>query len=81
MKINLERLEELKLVLFGDNTPDYENHEPLGLNIIMEALRGYIYNDNQSEVITKLLIDYNVLVEETEEESPIVKPHRFTDNG
>jgi hypothetical protein len=81
MKINLERLEELKRELHGEDGPDYENHEPLGLQIIMEALRGYIYNDDQSDVITKLLVDYGILVNDTEEENPIVKPFKFTDNG
>jgi hypothetical protein len=82
MKINLERLEILKRELHGEDGPDYENHEPLGLQVIMEALRGYLYNDHQQqEVITKLLTDYGVLVEETEEESPIVKPHKFNTNG
>jgi hypothetical protein len=82
MKLNLERLEELKVELHGDNTPDYDNHEPMGLQVIMEAVRGYLYNDHQNnEIITKLLKDYGVLVEETEDENPIVKPHRFTDNG
>jgi hypothetical protein len=46
----------------------------------MEATRQYVYNDHNDTII-KLLTDYGVLVEETEEESPIVKPHRFTDNG
>jgi hypothetical protein len=81
MKINLERLEELQRELHGEGGPDYDNHEPLGLQIIMEALRGYLYNDTQNDVITKLLTDYGVLVEETEEENPIVKPFKFTDNG
>ncbi len=81
MKINLERLEQLKYELHGENGPDYGNHEPLGLQMIMEALRGYLYNENQNDVITKLLTDYGVLVQETEEENPIVKPHRFTENG
>lgn len=81
MKINLERLEELKRELHGENSPDYGNHEPLGLQIVMEALRTYVYNDNQNEVVTKLLTDYGVLVNETEDESPIVKPHKFNTNG
>jgi hypothetical protein len=81
MKINLERLEELKRTLHGEGGPDYENHEPLGLQIVMEALRGYLYNEHQSDTITKLLTDYGVLVEETEDESPIVKPHKFNTNG
>jgi hypothetical protein len=81
MRINLERLEVLKRELHGDNPPDYENHEPMGLQIVMEALRTYVYNDNQNEVITKLLTDYGVLVNETEDESPIVKPHKFNTNG
>lgn len=82
MKINLERLEELKTGLFGEgNPPDFANHEPLGLQIIMEALRGYIYNENQSETITKLLKDYGILVEDNQTESPIVKPFEFTTNG
>lgn len=81
MKLNLERLEELKVELHGDNTPDYDNHEPMGLQVIMEAVRGYLYNDHQNEIITKLLTDYGVLVQETEEESPIVKPHKFNING
>jgi hypothetical protein len=80
MKINLERLEELKRELHTDGTPDYENQEPLGLQVILEATRQYVYNDHNDTII-KLLTDYGVLVEETEEESPIVKPHRFTDNG
>ena len=81
MKLNLERLEELKYELHGEAGPDYGNHEPLGLQIIMEAVRGYLYNENQNETITKLLSDYGVLVNETKEESPIVKPHKFNING
>jgi hypothetical protein len=83
MKINLERLEELKYELHGETEPHYDNHEPLGLQVIMEAVRGYLYNDHQNnEIITKLLKDYGVLVEEeTEENDPFVKPHNFTNNG
>tara|TARA_R110000803_G_scaffold56863_2_gene114308 strand:+ start:362 stop:610 length:249 start_codon:yes stop_codon:yes gene_type:complete len=82
MKINLERLEELKIELHGQAGPDYGNQEPLGLQIILEALRGYMYNHNEEDgVIFKLLSDYGVLVNETNEESPVVKPHRFTENG
>lgn len=77
MRIKLERLEELKRELHGTAGTDYENHEPLGLQIIMEALRGYIYNDDQSEVITKLLTDYGVLVNDDVKEKPIVPPHNF----
>ena len=85
MKINLERLEQLKTELFGDDYhPDYGNREPMGLQIIMDAVRGYLYTDHNNEVITKLLIDYGVLVEEeteNQEENPIVKPFKFTTNG
>jgi hypothetical protein len=80
MKINLERLEELKLELHGNVGPDYANHEPLGLQIIMEGLRNYLHNHHTNET-TNMLISYGVLVNETEEENPIVKPHRFTTNG
>lgn len=82
MKINLERLEELKIELHGQAGPDYGNQEPIGLQIILEALRGYLYDYSQeNRVIVKLLSDYGVLVDETNEESPVVKPHRFTENG
>lgn len=78
MKINLERLEVLKSELHGEGGPDYENHEPLGLQVIMEALRGYIYNDQQQDIIIKLLTDYGVLVKE-EEVKPIVSPHKMVE--
>jgi hypothetical protein len=82
MKINLERLEELKIELHGQAGPDYGNQEPIGLQIILDALRGYLYDYSQeNRVIVKLLSDYGVLVDETNEESPVVKPHRFTENG
>lgn len=82
MKINLERLEELKIELHSQAGPDYGNQEPIGLQIILEALRGYLYDYSQeNRVIVKLLSDYGVLVDETNEESPVVKPHRFTENG
>lgn len=80
MKLNLQRLEELKRELHIDGLPDYENQEPLGLQVIMDAVRQYVYNDT-NDVITKLLTDYGVLVNETEDESPIVKPHKFNTNG
>ena len=80
MRINLERLEVLKRELHGDNSPDYEHHEPMGLQIIMEATRRYVYGNSNDEMI-KLLKDYDVLVNETEDESPIVKPHKFNTNG
>jgi hypothetical protein len=80
MKLNLQRLEELKRELHTDGTPDYENQEPLGLQVIMDAVRQYVYNET-NDVITKLLTDYGVLVNETEEENPIVKPFKFTTNG
>ena len=85
MKLNLERLEQLKLELYGGRLPhnhdNHDNHEPMGLQIIMEAIRGYLYNDHQNEIITKLLTDYGVLVEETEDHIPIVKPHKFNIDG
>jgi len=81
MKINLQRLEELKRILCTDGNPDYENYQPLGIQIIMEALRGYIHNNHVDEdgVTIKLLTDYGIL--EIEEEGPIVKPHKFNTNG
>jgi hypothetical protein len=82
MKLKLERLEELKVELHGEAGPDYGNQEPLGLQIIMEALRGYLYNhDGENGVIVKLLKDYGILVNEIEDESPVVKPHKFNTNG
>lgn len=81
MKINLERLEELKIELYGQVGPDYGNQEPIGLQIILEALKMYLYHNEANIVINKLLLDYGVLVNETSEESPVVKPHRFTENG
>jgi len=79
MKINLQRLEELKRELHIDEQPDYENHEPMGLQVIMEALRIYVYETTPNDVVNKLLIDYGILV--NEEEGPIVKPHKFNTNG
>jgi hypothetical protein len=78
MKLNLQRLEELKTELHGPDGPAYEHHEPMGLHIIMEAVRGYIFNgDTENNVITDLLIDYGVLVDNIENEKPIVPPHNF----
>ena len=81
MKLNLRRLEELKRELHVDGQPDYENQEPMGLQIIMEAVRQYVYDPNTNEVSIKLLKDYGVLVSDSEDESPIVKPHKFNTNG
>jgi len=82
MKLNLRRLEELKHELHIDGNQDYDNHEPMGLQIIMDAVRQYMYND-YSDAVTKLLTDYGVLVDENEEEdvTPVVKPHKFNTNG
>lgn len=82
MKINLERLEVLKIELHGGNGPDYDNHEPIGLQVIMEAVRHYLFhnqnNHNDNNTIVKLLKDYGVLVEEIiTDEKPIVPPHNF----
>jgi|AntAceMinimDraft_18_1070375.scaffolds.fasta_scaffold11449_2 hypothetical protein len=77
MKIDLKRLEELKSELINMN-PLHQNEEPLGITIITEALRGYLYNDNPT--IIKLLKDYDILVDDVENETPIVKPHKFNSN-
>jgi len=79
MKIDLKRIEELKSELINQNTL-HQGEEPLGITIIMEALRGYLYNED-NQIITKLLKDYNILVNEIEVETPIVKPHKFNING
>ena len=79
MKINLERLEVLKRTL-GGNEPNYDYSDPIGLQIIMEAVRHYLF-DSQHEniVIVKFLTDYGVLVvdDEVKKEKPIVSPHNF----
>lgn len=85
MKINLRRLEELKRELHGDmaltlTQQEIERHHPIGLDIVMECVRQYTYN-NHNDIMIKLLIDYDVLVNEETDENPIVKPHRFTENG
>jgi hypothetical protein len=80
MKINLERLEVLKIELHGGAGPDYDNHEPIGLQLIMEAIRHYMFDTSQqdNDIILKLLTDYGVLVEEIiEDQKPIVPPHNF----
>ena len=76
MRIDLNMLDELNSEHFNN----YDTEKSVKVSILTDALSNYMYGDT-SETITELLIQYNILIPEITTETPIVKPHRFTENG
>lgn len=83
MKIDLEKLSQYEMMIdrgFGGD--DLRQISSKSLSLLEEAVRAYLYDSDPNSNITKLLKDYEILVEEeSETETPFVKPHNFTTNG
>jgi hypothetical protein len=76
MKINYDRLVELnREALVG------EHQNQLGsFYIVQNGIEKLAYGESLEDIHKELLIELGV-IEITEDETPIVKPHKFNTNG
>ena len=83
MKLDLVRLSQYQHNLeFGFTHDELPALSDKALAIIEECVRAYIYEHDNNNRIINVLTDYGILVEEeSDTETPFVKPHNFTTNG
>lgn len=85
MKINLNRLSQLENRYRSDSETQnilVPRLSETAFQILEECVRTYLHSDPENPVVIKLLKEYELLIEEeTDIETHIVKPFRFTENG